>query len=118
RLRELERAILAHDPALAAPQTAVAAAPETPAVAPQASRRLVTVVSAGLAERLDAESLHGRLDAYAAIVERHGGQIEGAVGDTLVAVFGRTEVREDDALRAVRAALELRTEGLGTLGIE
>ena len=74
-------------------------------------RRLVTVVSAGLAERLDAESLHGRLDRYAAVVERHGGQIEGSVGDALVAVFGRTEVHEDDALRAVRAAIELRAEG-------
>jgi DNA-binding SARP family transcriptional activator/tetratricopeptide (TPR) repeat protein len=119
KLRELERAILAQDPALAAPATAApaTATPESAAV-PPASRRLVTVVSAGFATRLDAESLHGRLDACAKIVERHGGEIEGSVGDALVAVFGKTEVHEDDALRAVRAAIELRAEGLGTVGIE
>ena len=101
------------------------AAPDTAVLAPRARlRRLVTRGSAGFAERLDAESLHGAaLDAYAAVVERHGGQIEGSVGDALVAVFGRTEVHEDDALRAVRAAscarsAAKRAEGLGTLGVE
>ncbi|HET8757661.1 MAG TPA: BTAD domain-containing putative transcriptional regulator, partial [Solirubrobacteraceae bacterium] len=117
RLRELERAILAQDGALALPERAVPAAAQ-PAGAPQASRRLVTVISAGFAARLDAESLHGRLDACAAIVERHGGQIEGSVGDALTAVFGTAQVHEDDALRAVRAAVELRAEGLGSLGVE
>ena len=117
RLRELERAILAQDPGLAPPE-AVVAAPREPVVVPQASRRLVTVVSAGFAARLDAESLHSRLDAYAALVERHGGEIEGSVGDALVAVFGKTTAHEDDALRAVRAALDLRAEGLKTIGVE
>ncbi|HEX5618182.1 MAG TPA: BTAD domain-containing putative transcriptional regulator [Solirubrobacteraceae bacterium] len=121
RLRELERAILAQDAALAAPPAPAAAARETARVPPAlaaASRRLVTVISAGFAARLDAESLHSRLDAYAAIVERHGGQIEGSVGDALVAVFGKAVVHEDHPLRAVRAAFELRAEGLSTLGIE
>jgi DNA-binding SARP family transcriptional activator len=154
RLRELESAILAQDPTLAAPETRergvgaasergvgaarehagaarereAGAAREHAGPAPQgaveaaggvlAARRLVTVISAGFAARLDAESLHARLDAYGAVVERHGGEIEGSVGDALVAVFGKTAVHEDDALRAVRAAIELRAEGLGTLGIE
>ena len=119
RLRELERAILAQDPALAAPEEPQVAETRAAAVAAApATRRLVTVVSAGFPARLDAESLHGRLDAYAAIAGRHGGQIEGSVGDALVAVFGKAEVHEDDALRAVRAAIELRAAGLGTLGIE
>jgi DNA-binding SARP family transcriptional activator len=120
RLRELERAILAQDPALAA--TVAEAPPPAPAVvAEEPTRRLVSVVvadiagAAALAERLDPESMHGLLDRYAdacaAVIERHGGTVEGYAGDAVIGVFGQTQVREDDALRAVRAAVEMRHAG-------
>ena len=82
-------------------------------------RRTVTVVfadvtaSTALAERLDPESFHDVLDQYLATctsaVERHGGRVAKFIGDAVVGVFGLPMVHEDDALRAVRAALEIRS---------
>ncbi len=82
------------------------------------ARRTVTVVfadlvdSTTLGERLDPESLHGVLARYSeqsrAALESHGGTVEKFIGDAVVGVFGLTELHEDDAVRAVRAALELR----------
>jgi class 3 adenylate cyclase/tetratricopeptide (TPR) repeat protein len=81
-------------------------------------RKTVTVVfcdvvgSTELGERYDPEVLRGLMARfYAAVrepVERHGGSVEKVIGDALVAVFGIPAVHEDDALRAVRAALEMR----------
>jgi class 3 adenylate cyclase/tetratricopeptide (TPR) repeat protein len=82
------------------------------------SRRTVTVLFADVAdstqlgERLDAEALRDVMSRYFAcvrgVLERHGGTIEKFIGDAVMAVFGVPDVHEDDALRAVRAATELR----------
>lgn len=84
----------------------------------EARRRLVTAVfcdlvgSTELAERLDAEALRKLLDrffeAMRAAIERHGGTVEKFIGDAVVSVFGVPVAHEDDTLRAVRAALEMR----------
>ena len=82
------------------------------------TRKLVTILfadvvgSTALGEQLDPEALRGLLTRYftaaRTIVERHGGTIEKFIGDAVMAVFGIPSVHEDDGLRAVRAALELR----------
>ena len=67
--------------------------------------------STALGEQLDPESYRSVMGRYFAVsraaVERHGGTVEKFVGDAVLAVFGVPDVREDDALRAVRAAHEL-----------
>ena len=81
-------------------------------------RKIVTVVfcdltgSTALGEALDPERLRSLLARYfeqmKAIVERHGGTVEKFIGDAVMAVFGVPVLHEDDALRAVRAAAEMR----------
>ncbi len=64
-----------------------------------------------LSELLDPEDVRDLLghyfDAARSIVERYGGTIEKFIGDAVMAVWGTPVAREDDAERAVRAALEL-----------
>ena len=82
------------------------------------ARKVVTILfcdlveSTKLAERFDPEALQRLLARYfvgaRTIVERHGGTVEKFIGDAVCAVFGMPAVREDDALRGVRAAVELR----------
>ncbi len=55
-------------------------------------------------------ALERYFDAMRAIVEGHGGTVEKFVGDAVLAVFGIPKVHEDDALRAVRAAVAMREE--------
>jgi class 3 adenylate cyclase/tetratricopeptide (TPR) repeat protein len=68
--------------------------------------------STRLGEHVDAESVRDVMFRYyhaaRSAIERHGGTIEKFVGDAVMAVFGVPLAREDDALRAVRAACELR----------
>jgi class 3 adenylate cyclase/tetratricopeptide (TPR) repeat protein len=90
-------------------------------------RKVVTVLfcdvtgSTALGERIDPESLRRVMSRYfetaKATVERHGGSVEKFIGDAVMAVFGVPAVHEDDALRAVRSADELRA-GLDELNDE
>jgi len=77
--------------------------------------------STALGERLDPEPLRALLARYfermKGIVERHGGSVEKFIGDAVMAVFGVPVVHEDDALRAVRAALDMRAV-LPELGVQ
>jgi class 3 adenylate cyclase len=64
-----------------------------------------------ITERVDAEALREVMERYFAatqdVIERHGGRVEKFIGDAVMAVFGLPAVREDDALRALRAAVEI-----------
>jgi class 3 adenylate cyclase/tetratricopeptide (TPR) repeat protein len=81
-------------------------------------RKTVTLVfcdlvgSTAIGDSTDPEVLEGRLRAYIErmqeIVERHGGTVEKFIGDAVMAVFGVPVAHEDDALRAVHAAAEMR----------
>ena len=77
--------------------------------------------STTLGETLDPERLRALLANYyelmKAIVERHGGTVEKFIGDAVMAVFGVPVVHEDDALRAVRSAVEMR-DTLPELGLQ
>ena len=89
-------------------------------------RKTVTVLfcdltgSTAMGEALDPERLRAVLARYfdrmKAIVERHGGTVEKFIGDAVMAVFGVPALHEDDALRAVHAAAEMR-DALPELGL-
>jgi DNA-binding SARP family transcriptional activator len=110
-LRRLEKAILRHDPSLGV---------EAPADArPRPdSRRTVSILfcdlvqSTRLARELDPEAYRALMTRYLETVRRpieaHGGIVEKFIGDAVMAVFGAPELHEDDAIRAVRAAVEAR----------
>ena len=82
------------------------------------TRKVVTVLfsdvegSTALGEQLDPESVRSLMQRYfteaRTVLERHGGMVEKFIGDAVMAVFGVPRVHEDDALRAVRAAIELQ----------
>jgi class 3 adenylate cyclase/tetratricopeptide (TPR) repeat protein len=105
----------AGSPSGAAPSgSAAASRPSTP---PSTERRLVSVLfadlvgSTGMAEGQDVEAVREALGRYYEtardIIGRYGGAIEKFIGDAVMAVWGSPVAHEDDAERAVRAALEL-----------
>jgi class 3 adenylate cyclase/tetratricopeptide (TPR) repeat protein len=104
---------------------ACGAALET-AAAPREIRKTVTVLfcdltgSTALGESTDPEALRALLARFfermKTIVESHGGTVEKFIGDAVMAVFGIPKTHEDDALRACRAAVEMR-DALPDLGI-
>jgi class 3 adenylate cyclase len=85
---------------------------------PSEVRKTVTVLFADVVEstrrgeRTDPESTRRMLSRYfeasRQVIERHGGVVEKFIGDAVMAVFGIPTLHEDDALRAVRAAHEMR----------
>ncbi|MFI5273852.1 MAG: ATP-binding protein [Ktedonobacterales bacterium] len=82
-------------------------------------RRVVTVLfaditsSTAIADALDAEDVRELLAGFFATmarqIHRHGGTVEKYIGDAVMAVFGLPVAHEDDPLRAIRAALDMRT---------
>src|SRR5258708_2381011 len=96
-----------------------------PVVAPVAERRLVSVLFADLvgftplSETRDPEEVRELLSRYfdscRRLVELYGGVVEKFIGDAVMAVWGTPVAQEDDAERAVRAALEL-TAAVAALG--
>src|SRR5579884_1288108 len=101
-------------------------APLGEAPAPREVRKVVTVVfcdlagSTALGSATDPETLRATMRSYyeemRTILERHGGTVEKFVGDAVMAVFGVPVAHEDDALRAVRAAWEMR-QAVPALGL-
>ncbi len=112
-------AVLATPPASAVPPIAEGAASTV------AERKLVSVLFADLvgftsmSESRDAEAVREQLTEYFGvaqeIVTRYGGTVEKFIGDAVMAVWGTPVAHEDDAERAVRAALEL-VDAVGHLG--
>lgn len=117
-LRAIEALSAAHQPA--ASTTSVA----NPATSPssllqqrEAEFRQITVMfcdlvgSTHLSETLDPEDLQKLIDAYRAecntAISRYGGEVARYFGDGVMAFFGWPRAHEDDALRAVHAALEI-----------
>src|SRR2546427_3550459 len=91
------------------------------------ARKTLTVLfcdvvgSTPIGERLDPESVRKVMTRFfeqmRAVLERHGGTVEKFIGDAVLGVFGVPVLHEDDALRAVRAAGEMR-DALGRLNGE
>jgi class 3 adenylate cyclase/tetratricopeptide (TPR) repeat protein len=96
-----------------------------PAAEPMAERRLVSVLFADLvgftaaSEARDAEDVRALLSRYfdtcRTLIDRYGGTVEKFIGDAVMAVWGAPVAMEDDAERAVRAAIDLAAavEALG-----
>ena len=101
--------------ALGATTAPAAVAPVTSA--PAAERRLVSILFADIvghtafSEDRDAEDVRELLSRYfeaaRTVIERYGGTVEKFIGDAVMAVWGTPIAQEDDAERAVRAALDL-----------
>ena len=76
---------------------------------------LDVVGSTPLSQYLDPEDVHAIMDyalaCFTSIVQQYGGKVLSYAGDSLLAIFGGDEVREDDPERAVQAGLALLEEG-------
>ncbi|MDQ3932710.1 MAG: AAA family ATPase [Actinomycetota bacterium] len=113
-LRELEAAILRHDPSLWVPAYRREVTSDEGGSWLPRERRPVTVVAVDLApsveDAADVEAV-AQVGARAVciateVLERHGGRVERVIGEMVIAFFGFPVAHEDDALRAARAAVE------------
>jgi DNA-binding SARP family transcriptional activator/tetratricopeptide (TPR) repeat protein len=116
-LQQLEQAILRQDSELDLELPPVP--PPPPSVSKVETRKTVTILFCEIAPStaVDPEALvdvsrRFFVEASAAIAA-HGGRPENVVGNELCGVFGVPAVHEDDALRATRAALEIRGAARG-----
>jgi class 3 adenylate cyclase/tetratricopeptide (TPR) repeat protein len=116
RLSTAATPVLDRAPASPAPGIAEAASAE---------RRLISVLFADLVAfteysegrdpELVRETLTRYFEASRGVIERHGGTVEKFIGDAVMAEWGAPRANEDDAERAVRAALEV-VEAVRNLG--
>jgi DNA-binding SARP family transcriptional activator len=115
-LQRLEELILGQDASLDLQETAVTSAAAAEWLTEE--RKTVTVLAADVAvstgdgDEPDPETARRILDRVhreaSGVVTGHGGTVEQMLGTTLVGLFGIPRAREDDAVRAVRAAVDLR----------
>ena len=121
-LQELERAILTQEAPRSKRNALVPSlhpgSDRTAAPLVRRSRRVVTVLRADLVASdapVDPENREAReiraMEVVRRAVERHGGILGATDPDGVTSVFGLTVAREDDALRAIRAAVELTDRG-------
>ena len=83
------------------------------------ARKTVSIVfcdvvgSTPMGDELDPETVRRVMtrffDEMRSVLERHGGTVEKYIGDAVMAVFGIPRLHEDDALRATRAAADMRS---------
>jgi DNA-binding SARP family transcriptional activator len=112
-LQRLEQSILRHDAELDLPAAPISTEQPTGERRKTATVLFADIVdSTSFATALDPEVLRAVMrryfDTVRTIVERHGGTIEKFMGEAAMAVFGVPQMHEEDALRAVRAARDLR----------
>jgi DNA-binding SARP family transcriptional activator/class 3 adenylate cyclase/tetratricopeptide (TPR) repeat protein len=125
-LQQLQGAILRQDPSLDLKPAPFETTPEPSQPAPIVAlqpwlpqeRKTVTVVfvdvtvSSTSGRAVDTEAARRLVAPFfgtaTGVLTGHGGSVEEMVGDAIVGVFGIPRAREDDALRAVRAAIDLR----------
>jgi class 3 adenylate cyclase/tetratricopeptide (TPR) repeat protein len=95
------------------------AAPLTGVPSPGHARKVVSIVFCDvvgftpMGDELDPETVSSVMTRFfeemRGVLERHGGTVEKYIGDAVMAVFGIPKLHEDDALRALRAAADMRS---------